>query len=308
MLVRVDVAASAASGVLRCVLSHHPAGFAPYRIDNCSLETLHARQYRRVVPPQPWLAAAVPASIMLRPRQPPAHGVRRAEAAAAGTCGGWARLASWFCNSHGPYLAAPVNVASPLPAPAPSQGARAAGRAAPLLLAALRVGRAGAAAPPGSGAAWRAGAGHLQPGRGKRGFGSVVHSMGVYPTEENGPSWLVSLGWRHLFAPAAAPTGVLGTLPKPWHSHHQPCQPLLTRPQCPPPPLLPPCPPQQVGQDVTLSVPAKRGEAQRRVRVLVRTEGPTRVLTVLDTERHRWVGRWWRVWRGGGLASPAVRL
>ncbi len=47
MLVRVDVAASAASGVLRCVLSHHPAGFAPYRIDNCSLETLHARQYRQ---------------------------------------------------------------------------------------------------------------------------------------------------------------------------------------------------------------------------------------------------------------------
>lgn len=46
MLVRVDVAASAASGVLRCVLSHHPSGFAPYRIDNCSLETLHARQYR----------------------------------------------------------------------------------------------------------------------------------------------------------------------------------------------------------------------------------------------------------------------
>lgn len=46
MLVRVDVAASAASGVLRCVLSHHPAGFAPYRIDNCSLETLHARQYK----------------------------------------------------------------------------------------------------------------------------------------------------------------------------------------------------------------------------------------------------------------------
>ena len=46
MLVRVDVATSAASGVLRVTLSHHPAGFAPYRIDNCSLETLHARQYK----------------------------------------------------------------------------------------------------------------------------------------------------------------------------------------------------------------------------------------------------------------------
>lgn len=46
MLVRVDVATSAASGVLRVTLSHHPSGFAPYRIDNCSLETLHARQYK----------------------------------------------------------------------------------------------------------------------------------------------------------------------------------------------------------------------------------------------------------------------
>lgn len=44
----------------------------------------------------------------------------------------------------------------------------------------------------------------------------------------------------------------------------------------------------QVGQDVTLAIPAKRGEPQRRLRVLVRTEGPTRVLTVLDMERHRW--------------------
>ena len=46
MLVRVDVATSAASGVLRITLSHQPSGFAPYRIDNCSLETLHARQYK----------------------------------------------------------------------------------------------------------------------------------------------------------------------------------------------------------------------------------------------------------------------
>ena len=42
----------------------------------------------------------------------------------------------------------------------------------------------------------------------------------------------------------------------------------------------------QVGQDELLAVPSKRGEPQRRVRVLVRTEGPTRVLTVLDTQRH----------------------
>lgn len=49
-----------------------------------------------------------------------------------------------------------------------------------------------------------------------------------------------------------------------------------------------------MGQDVTLPIPAKRGEPQRRLRVLVRTEGPTRVLTVLDTERHRCVAlEWW---------------
>jgi hypothetical protein len=45
MMVRVDVATTA-SGVLRVTLSHHPAGFAPYRIENCTLETLHARQLR----------------------------------------------------------------------------------------------------------------------------------------------------------------------------------------------------------------------------------------------------------------------
>ena len=45
MLVRVDVAASA-SGVLVVTLSHHPAGFAPYRIENCTTLTLHARQHR----------------------------------------------------------------------------------------------------------------------------------------------------------------------------------------------------------------------------------------------------------------------
>ena len=42
-LVRVGVA-SAASGVCYITLSHNPTGFAPYRVENCSLETLHARQ------------------------------------------------------------------------------------------------------------------------------------------------------------------------------------------------------------------------------------------------------------------------
>jgi hypothetical protein len=43
MLVRVGVATTDA-GVVRVTLSHNPAGFAPYRVENCSLETLHARQ------------------------------------------------------------------------------------------------------------------------------------------------------------------------------------------------------------------------------------------------------------------------
>jgi hypothetical protein len=45
MLVRVDVAATGA-GTLLVTLSHHPAGFAPYRLENCTLETLHCRQQR----------------------------------------------------------------------------------------------------------------------------------------------------------------------------------------------------------------------------------------------------------------------
>ena len=43
MLMGLDVSTSS-SGVLKVTLSHQPAGFAPYRIENCSLETLHARQ------------------------------------------------------------------------------------------------------------------------------------------------------------------------------------------------------------------------------------------------------------------------
>lgn len=43
MMLRVDVAIST-SGSAQITLSHNPAGFAPYRIENCSIETLHARQ------------------------------------------------------------------------------------------------------------------------------------------------------------------------------------------------------------------------------------------------------------------------
>jgi len=43
MMLRVDVAIST-SGSAQITLSHNPAGFAPYRVENCSIETLHARQ------------------------------------------------------------------------------------------------------------------------------------------------------------------------------------------------------------------------------------------------------------------------
>lgn len=43
MLVRVDVCA-AEGGVLVINVSHQAAGFTPYRLDNCSSETLHLRQ------------------------------------------------------------------------------------------------------------------------------------------------------------------------------------------------------------------------------------------------------------------------
>lgn len=42
MLVRVDITVE--NGVTHVVVSHNPSGFAPYRVENCSLETLHARQ------------------------------------------------------------------------------------------------------------------------------------------------------------------------------------------------------------------------------------------------------------------------
>jgi hypothetical protein len=44
MLVRVDVA-TAAIGVMHVTLSHNSEGFAPYRVENCTIETLHCRQY-----------------------------------------------------------------------------------------------------------------------------------------------------------------------------------------------------------------------------------------------------------------------
>ena len=44
MLMRVDVSSNPREEVLHVTLSHNPEGFAPYRIDNCSLEILHCRQ------------------------------------------------------------------------------------------------------------------------------------------------------------------------------------------------------------------------------------------------------------------------
>lgn len=47
MLVRVDISADT-NGVLSVALSHQAAGFAPYRIDNCTAATLHLRQVHPV--------------------------------------------------------------------------------------------------------------------------------------------------------------------------------------------------------------------------------------------------------------------
>lgn len=85
MLVRVDISAST-DGVLSVALSHQPAGFAPYRIDNCTATTLHLRQVRPLhlrthpsrtithpaagntlplpTPPHTWSCPAPPASWM----------------------------------------------------------------------------------------------------------------------------------------------------------------------------------------------------------------------------------------------------
>ena len=42
MLLRVDLSTSA-SGALLVTLSNQAAGFAPYRLDNCTSYTLHLR-------------------------------------------------------------------------------------------------------------------------------------------------------------------------------------------------------------------------------------------------------------------------
>ena len=42
MLLRVDVSTSS-SGALLVTLSDQAAGFAPYRVDNCTSQTLHLR-------------------------------------------------------------------------------------------------------------------------------------------------------------------------------------------------------------------------------------------------------------------------
>ena len=52
MLVRVDISAGT-NGVLSVALSHQAAGFAPYRIDNCTAATLHLRQARPAPGPHP---------------------------------------------------------------------------------------------------------------------------------------------------------------------------------------------------------------------------------------------------------------
>lgn len=44
MLMRVDICA-AEGGVLVVNISHQAAGFAPYRLDNCSSQILHIRYY-----------------------------------------------------------------------------------------------------------------------------------------------------------------------------------------------------------------------------------------------------------------------
>lgn len=42
MMARVDVSTTAA-GPMLVTFSHQVLGFAPYRLDNCSSETLHVR-------------------------------------------------------------------------------------------------------------------------------------------------------------------------------------------------------------------------------------------------------------------------
>lgn len=147
MLVRVDVATSAASGVLRITLSHHPAGFAPYRIDNCSLETLHARQYKCV------LRIALPLPV-------PDHDqdCNRGRGGEWKARGARDQSTGWMARCVPGHNRLAVACLSCLAA---VQGAGAAGCTASVLLPALRLGRAGAAPPPRAGAAGGESPGHL---------------------------------------------------------------------------------------------------------------------------------------------------
>eukprot|EP00887_Chlorella_sp_A99_P007395 scaffold2.g7395.t1 len=212
MLVRADVATSEA-GVLRATLSHHPAGFAPYRVENCSLETLHARQAR-----------VREALDVLRP----------------------------YCSLNYAWdePAQPHRLELELP------GNRKLGTF-DLDQARRRGGR---------------------EGRGARG-GAAGCSKARLRSRSLGP------GARADGAPALG--GAPG-LPRPrvqlaaWPLPAFPCHCTLVNSPCAGAPAA------QVGQDVVTEVPRPRGsdERQRHVRVLVRAEGPTRVLTVVDVERH----------------------
>lgn len=42
LLVRADIS-TGANGVVVACLTHQDAGFAPYRLDNCTVQTLHIR-------------------------------------------------------------------------------------------------------------------------------------------------------------------------------------------------------------------------------------------------------------------------
>jgi hypothetical protein len=148
MLLRVAISAGGASGVVRIAVSHHPAGFAPYRIENCSLETLHARQYKVRRGPFQVLDAALQT-----------------------TAASWTLAARCVICV---YLAGRVLRRAPTLLPPPSRGhpggalpQRAAGRAAAVLLPGVRLGRAGAASPPRAGAARQPQAGHIctRPGK-----------------------------------------------------------------------------------------------------------------------------------------------
>ena len=61
MLLRVDVSTSS-SGALLVTLSDQAAGFAPYRVDNCTSQTLHLRCHHPVLHPVMPLLNLLPTS------------------------------------------------------------------------------------------------------------------------------------------------------------------------------------------------------------------------------------------------------